>query len=369
MKVRFTEDGPSLTLVHALDRITRKMKPFYLVLLSIPITLFSALNGYAAVTVPVCYWQLLDQDRYIYRRNMDHLNWREIRKQRELDRLAGQEPKRIKLEFLRLDNPMEAAGSPAPEGVNLAAAVVRDPNGETHAISNAPEAQDLFQIPEDQNLIGRYLLGAQINLGQQDVDGDGTLESIYLCAKRLISHHKNGGRMGRVSVVFFDDAEHIPLEIGPVVNTAKYKYGGDTQRPHRSYEMMVKYLNRPLPGARVRVIAQGSQWEKTYVTDDAGRFEIMPMDDRWLESEWQQYMYVVTHHDREKKSYYVSTFPVMVYKNRPEWLSKAMGFTYWTISGSVLILLLVFGLIRRNQWQNNRLLITFENRKIKAAKP
>jgi hypothetical protein len=345
------------------------MKPLYLFLLSIPIALFSALDGYAVETLPVCYWQLLDQDRYIYRRDMDHLDWREIRKQRELDRTAGQAPKRLKLKLLGSGIPMKTTGLPAAEGTNPAVAVMRDPNGEIHEISNNLEAQDLFQIPDDRDLIGRYLIGAQINLGQQDMDGDGVLESVHLCAKRLISHRKNGGKMGRGSVVFFDDAEHMPLEIGPVINTAKFKYGGESQRPHQSYEMMVKYLNRPLPGARVRVIAQGSRWEKTYVTDDAGRFEIMPTDDRWVERKWQQYLYVVTHHDRERRCYYLSTLPVMVYKNRPEWLSKAMGFTYWTISGSVLILLLVLGLVRRNQWQDSRLLITFENRKIKAEHP
>lgn len=366
--------GPTLT-AHADHREVkgigrdRKMKPFYLFLLSINIALFSSLDGHAAETIPVCYWQLLAQERYIYRRDMDHLNWREIRQQRELDRTARQAPKRFRLKLLEPDNTIGTAGSLAPDWMHSVVAVMRDPNGEIHEISNLPEAQDLFQIPQDLDLIGRYLIGARIVLGKRDVDGDGVLESIHLCAKRLISHRKSGGKMGRVSVVFLDDAEHVPLEIGPVINTVKFKYGGDTQRPHRSYEMMVKYLNRPLPGARVRVVAQGSQWEKTYVTDDAGRFEIMPMDDRWSARKWQQYMYVVTHHDREKNGYYVSTFPVMVYKNRPEWLSKAMGFTYWTICGSALILLLVIGLVRRRHWQDNRLLITFENRKIKAGPP
>jgi hypothetical protein len=57
--------------------------------------------------------------------------------------------------------------------------------------------------------------------------------------------------------VFIDNAEYLPLEIGPVINTAENQYGGGTHRPHREYTFMVKYMNRPLAGATVRLYTIG----------------------------------------------------------------------------------------------------------------
>jgi ferredoxin len=130
----------------------------------------------------------------------------------------------------------------------------------------------MLRIPGDENLVGRYLLGAHIILENRDVDGDGQEESVHLCPKRIVAHYKNGGKRGAASVVFFYEAQHMPLEIGPVINTAKSKFGGGTQRPHRSYPMMVRYRNKPLPGATVTVMVDGSQWTKSLVTDEIGYF-------------------------------------------------------------------------------------------------
>ena len=185
-------------------------------------------------------------------------------------------------------------------------------------------------------------------------------ETVFLSAKTLINHHSTGGTTGSASVVFFDDAEKMPLEIGPVINTVLIRSGGNAQRPHTKYEMMVKYMNKPLAGARVVVHAMGSNWEKEFVTDKEGRFSITPTDDRTDSNhEWQTYLFMASHHDRTNSTYHSTTLPVIVYKNRPEWFSKSMGFTYWAIAGIAVSGLILLGLLRRREWREKRKIAHF----------
>ena len=316
-------------------------------------------------------WQLMDQERYMYPSDseMERLNGWEIRKRRDDYRTAGQSPKRFKLGGIGKEDP-GSVGSDLLATGNLfsrdwklsavTAVIVRDPDGEITPL----EARPVITIPEDFNLIGRYLLGASLVLEPQDMDHDGTLENVYLHAKYIISHYKNGGRVGRASVVFFDDEERLPLEIGPVINTAKSRFGGGMQSPHRFYDMMVKYRGEPLAHARVFVMAQGSDWQKTVVTDSAGKFTIMPTDDRVSDLGWQNYIYIATHHDKANNAYHLATLPIPIRKNRPEWRSRAMGFTYWTIAGTAMLVLTILGFAGRKRRENAHTLVVFENRAI-----
>lgn len=320
-------------------------------------------------TVPIAYWKLMDEERYIYRSDLERFDWRTIRKIRRQNMDAGKATKFLTLNALFPSDNIGDKQNLDGQYLERASILVRDPDGK---ISQRPAitAEDgSVGLPEDNKLMGRYLLGARIPLGERDVDNDGISESVFLCAKHLVVHRRHGGRMGRASVVFFDDGEKMPLEIGPAINTAKSKFGGSMQMPHETYEMMVKYQGRPLPGATVTVTTEGSQWEKTFVTDKAGKFEIMPTDDRFFQREWQNYLYTATHHDRMANTYYVATLPTVVYKNQPEWRSKAMGFAFWSIIGTGVTLLMIAGLTRRRQRRDRQALIVFENHKIQKDHP
>lgn len=315
---------------------------------------------------PICFWQLEDESRYIYRFDMDHLNWREIRHIRVQNRTANQEVKLLGLNVLGPETGLENSQGLPEDLKTVASSVLRDPNGKIFLLSEHSKENGFVKVPQDENLTGRYLLGASIFAGRRDVDNDGIAEAVYLYPKHMISHFKDGGKVGSKSAVFFDDARKMPFEIGPVLNTAEYRYGGNTQSPHREYEMQVKYRNRPLAGAKVLVIAEGSQWRRNVVTDKKGIFRIMPTDDRFILREWQKYLYVATHHDRKENTYHVATLPVVVYKNRPEWRSKAIGFAYWAIIGSALSVLMILGLIRRRDRLNRQIMVIFENHKLKG---
>lgn len=346
------------------------MKTFFLCIVPIFAGLLAFTDALAADMPPVCYWQLINEERYVFvRADMEKYDWRKIRELRHLYRTAFQETKHLELKFLRASNKNEIHPSIKPNFLDSTVIIMRDPNG---AISNLPglsNEKHHVEIPKDKNLIGRYLLGAHLPLGNCDVDGDTIFESVHLYAKHLVVHRKNGGTLGRASVVFFDDARQMPLEIGPAINTAKSRFGGGTQQPHRAYEMQVKYLNKPMPGVEVMVINMASQWEKRFVTDDRGKFEIIPPDHRSGKQDWQKYLYVATHHDRKTNAYYVATFPTYVYKNQPEWLSKTLGFTYWAIISSFVITLMILGFISRKKRQERQMLTVFENYKTQRGRP
>ena len=346
------------------------MKNFASILFCLSLLNLMLPGAYAGGRYPVCFWNVVDQERYIYPQDLEQMDWKMIRKLKHRNRMANSEKKYLTLTLL--DKRTPDGGTPLDasffsDGVvsDSSVAVVRDPNGELQLLPWEPGETGKIKLPADNDLIGRYLVGIHLVLADRDVDGDGSFESIHFCAKHLVSHRKNGGRVGSASVVFLDDAQHMPLEIGPVVNTAKSRFNGGRQVSHRSYEMMVKYNKEPLPGARVSVIALGSQWERSFVTDERGQFEVMPPDDRLVPGEWQNYLYVATHHDLSQNAFYTTTFPVVVYKNRPEWRSKAMGFIYWSIVGGGLCLMMVAGFAGRRYWRNTRKMIIFEHHRIK----
>jgi hypothetical protein len=335
--------------------------------MSIPLLLmlfpFSGI-AFAAPDLPVAYWELVNEDRYTYRFDMEKLHWREIRERRAMNKTANTEIKTSELKLLDLKRWQTQQGG-MENLIAEPACIMRDPNGAIHRLTSA-EGHVAVKIPADANLIGRYLLGAQYRFGDIDVDGDGKMETVSLSAKQIITHYRNGGKQGSASVVFIDNAEYLPLEIGPVINTAENQYGGGTHRPHREYTFMVKYMNRPLAGATVRLYTMGSHWEKAFVTDEEGEFTVTPTDDRTDDGkEYQKYLYVAYHHDQKKGTYHISSLPVIVYRNRPEWYSKAMGFTLFSIAGTAVVAGIVLGVVARSRRRENRRLVVFDQYRIK----
>jgi hypothetical protein len=313
----------------------------------------------------VLCWELLNQDIYVYRHNMEGLNWSEIRGQREIRKNARQNQKHLKLNLISFSAGQSISQSLAPAFIERAHLLLRDPDGKISRPNAKADQKDMVSIPGGDVMNGRYILSAQLNLGKIDYNQDGLEETVILYAKQFVVHHHQDLSLGSRPDVFFNDANKVAFEIGPVVNNAKNKYGGDWQRPHREYEMMVKYKGMPLSGAKVLVFVEGGGWQGRFTTDTDGVFTIMPTDDRLSDKEWQKYIYVAEHFDAGDGSYHVATFPVIVNKNRAEWRSKALGFIFWTITGSALILLLVAGLSWRKRRQDRKSLVVFESFRIK----
>ena len=319
--------------------------------------------------IPVYFFQIEDQWRYVYPSDMETLNWREIRERRELYKTAREDMKQFHIEMTEAGTNADIFNISAEAFLKTASLFMRDPNGDIRPLSLSSEKTPYIGIPDGEELNGRYLLGAHLNLGEQDMDGDGTPESVATSAKYLTYHRKEGGKVGSASVVFIDDPARMPLEIGPKVNTAKSRYGGSMQSAHREYEMMVKYQGKPVSGVPVTVLSIESRWKKSFVTDADGIFKIMPTDDRSVAADFQNYLFTATHHDREKRKYHIATFPVTVYKNRPEWRTKTVGFIYWAILGTGMTILTVFGFIIRKKRRYSRQLAVFENHRIKDERP
>jgi hypothetical protein len=321
-------------------------------------------NCHAAEDFPVCYWRLIDEGAYIYRHNMDHMNWREIREQRERNRTANERPKLLDLHRFDFRTPFEDRPGPSNPPMERAVLFIRDPDGRVSRMEGLPLENGKVRAPDDESLNGRYLLGGYFDLGEMDVDGDGRMEKVRATAKHFITHYKDGGRRGGNPAFFFDE-EDMPFEIGPAISPAQSQMGGGIQSPHKRYDMLVRYRGRPLPGATVTVLIEGGGWQKDFTTDADGQFEIAPPDDRTLDREWQKLLYVATYHDREENTFNIATLPMVVLQNRPEWRSQAAGFAYWTIIAAVGCVLLIPGMSRRGRNLREKEMLGFRNYRIK----
>jgi hypothetical protein len=322
---------------------------------------------YAVEDFPVFYWQMLNEGIYVYRYDMDNLNWREIRKERDLRRTAHEKPKLLELHYSRFQSPFAGPGERAGSLMDSGTILVRDPDGKVKRLMRAEAENGIVSIPEELKLNGRYLLGGHFYLGKCDVDGVGRLEAVHVYAKHIVTHYKADGRAGACSEVFFNDPENMALEIGPVVSYSRTRMAGGAQMPHNPYEMTVLYRNRPLPGVLITVKAEGSGWQRTFLTDNKGQFRIIPFDDRSGEHHWQKFFYMATYHDLAQEAFHIATLPVIVYRNRPEWTSQVAGFTAWIIIGSVGCILLIFACARRRKRLQEHALLSFEDYRIKEG--
>ncbi len=332
-------------------------------------------HSLADTRFPVYFFQIENQEHYIYPSELESMNWREIRDRKKTYRAAREEIKKFsvktlesetlqfpELQFKKTHEIFTLSEDDFLTGSDI---FIRDTNGRIYpGNADITDTGTHISIPEDINLAGRYLLGAHLSSKEQDIVMDNTPEEVHISLKYLVPHYKNGGNVGSTSVVFFDDPDLMPLEIGPVINTAKSRYGGGTQTVHREYKMMVKFNAKPLASAKVTVMSIESGWSKSFVTDSRGIIEIMPTDDRSGSKDFQNYLYIATHHDTDKDQYYITTFPVTINKNRPEWRSKTTGFIFWSITGTAMILLTIAGYWIRKRQRQNRKLAVYEKQTI-----
>ncbi len=353
-----------------------KMSRLLLLTAFLPALLWPS-GGQPAEDLPICYWQLVDEDSYVYGRNYGYrysilqLDWFEIRKRRVLYRTASEEPKLLELRFtswreLFKETVAGEVGKSVVSSTEPGIILVRDPDGGLSRSSSLPGEAVKVSVPSDGLLNGRYLLGAHFNLGEFDTDGDGSTETVHAYPKHLVVHVKGEGRTGTNPDVLFGDGKEMPLEIAPAVSSAQSKHGGGTQTPHNLYEMLVLYGGRPLAGARVSVVVEDSGWQRVLEADHAGKIRIMPFDDRSGERDWQKYLFVSTHHDRAQRAFHVATLPIVVYRNRPEWRSQAAGFGFWTVVGGTGCAILIPGIVRHRRRRQRQALVRFEDYRVKG---
>jgi len=314
----------------------------YLVLIFMFSMVTSGVSQNPIEKFPIYYFKLKNEKSYIYNYDIEKLDWKEIRKQRAENKKARVLPQELSIAALKRDK--DNIARPVKDCGKLNVQVLTcDPSGKI-VFSESFNKEGYISVPEDMNLTGRYILGAQLKF----TDNKSKKKTVY-CMKYIVSHWKDGGVPGKVSPVFFTDSKKLPLEIGPVVNTGKSKFGRTNQRVHRTYKMALKFMGKPLAGETVQVYSPESGWEKNFITDKNGKFEVTPTDDRFIKKDWQRYFYMSSYNNKKNNTRYVASLPVVVYKNRPEWRSQSMAFIFWSISGTAISVLVIVEMLRRKR--------------------
>lgn len=308
------------------------------------------------------YWQLQQEGLHVYRFDMDEgLNWRQIREERELRRSVQEQAKHLVLLRGLLNDPFGAEGSGDDVAFPPGTVVVRDPDGVGTTTATTSAMQEIV-LPDDLGLNGRYLVGGHFVLDSGKEEGG--KQSIHLYPKLMVGHYKGDGRPGSTPAFFVDDPA-IALEIGSARSPAMYRMGGGFQRPHEQSDMEVRYLGRPLAGATVEAIAEGSGWRRSYCTDGSGRFTVTPFDDRSGHRHYEKLLYVVRFEDPQTHALHVATLPMIIFRNRPEWTSHVAGYALWGGLGIGGTMLLVGGAMLRKRRQQRLNLVRFDQCRVK----
>ena len=305
-------------------------------------------------------WVLENEPLYVYRYNLDNLNWRQIREERSQRRDIQETPKHLRL----LQN--GGSGSLSPKSgenrsIPAGTVLIKDPDGKTQTVALSPSSSELV-LPENQELNGRYLVGAHFRVSQTNTGG--TSQDIHLYPKTVVGHYRSGGRPGSFPAFFFDDP-HIALEIGSARNPARYRMGGSYQRPHETYDMEVRFKGSPLANTSVEVYAQGSKWHRAYQTDVSGQFQVTPFDDRSQDLHYEKLLYVVQFEDVETQDLHVATLPMIIFRNRPEWTSHLWGYGFWAIAALLGTALIVAASLFRHHRRRAQALVCFEQCRVK----
>nr|WP_320012538.1 hypothetical protein [uncultured Desulfobulbus sp.] len=322
--------------------------------------LFLASPLWAEQAPHIWSWVLENEPLYVYRYNLDNLNWRQIREERSQRSEIQEKPKHLILlqnGATELLSPKSGENRPIPAGTVL----IKDPDGKTQTVALSPSSSELV-LPENQELNGRYLVGAHFSVSQTNTGG--TSQDIHLYPKTIVGHYKSGGRPGSFPAFFFDDPR-IALEIGSARNPARYRMGGSYQRPHETYDMEVRFKGSPLANTSVEVYAQGSKWHRAYQTDASGQFQVTPFDDRSQDLHYEKLLYVVQFEDAKTQDLHVATLPMIIFRNRPEWTSHLWGYSFWAIAGLLGTALIVVASLFRHQRRRAQALVCFEQCRVK----
>lgn len=308
----------------------------------------------ALTSEPLLWWELRQPGRYINGYNDPQRNIWEVRNEAELLRRRLGLPKHLVLRSGRFP------GDEGPLGDDLfarqARAWLKQPDGNlTEVPLLSRDGAVEVEVPEADAPDGIYLLGARATPGRRDVDGDGVLEEIYLYGTFVVRHMRESLSHGG-EIETFMHAPDMPLEIGPV---RAGRFSGIIQISHRSYDMAVFYRGRPLPGAEVVILTERG-WHRSVRTDARGRFVAVPQESRGAGRNWETYLYLVRHHDRQRGEYHMATMPMLVDPPWPEWSYYTTSFTLWSFAGTAFAALLAGILIARHRRRQKLRLARFE---------
>nr|MBL0716692.1 hypothetical protein [Desulfobacterales bacterium] len=292
-------------------------------------------------------------------------NWKDIRQSRLRQQIARGEPEILFLHWgsIPFRNSIRKNKDRLNQKtiLNRAEVWVRDADGRIlQADFSHGKESPCLTVVKDVELNGLYLVGANLDIGEMDIDSDGVTEMIRLSAKRYIYHSKTGGRQGNRPAALFNDPAKFPLEIG--CSDSWFRYAN--QRAYREYEMKVIYDGKPLTDTQVNIFSQ-SGWQKTVTTDAGGKFLITPFG-RMEKDGREKYLYAAACHDLLKGEYHYATL-VMNVSTYSEWRSKSSGFMLWTILGTgLLVIIIIVGIYRKKKHARDAI-TQFENQRIKKG--
>ncbi len=210
-------------------------------------------------------------------------------------------------------------------------------------------------IPQGSDLNGFYLISSSIKAGIRDVDDDGIGEQLLIYPKNIIGHWHLGASMDTDQTLFLNTPE-IALEIAP---SRASQYIGTIQIANRSYGMEVIYRGEPVANAQVTVLTENG-WKKSLVTDENGRFKIIPPEGQG----WETYLYVAAYLDRDRNEYHIATLPMLIDPPWPEWRSWHGVLIFWSIASLVFLLVLIAVSYFIKSRRKKALFACFKNRKI-----
>ena len=311
-------------------------------------------TGHALTSEPLLWWELCQPGRYINGYNDPQRDIWEVRNEAQLLRQRLGLPKHL---VLRCG--LFPGGDRAIDDENLAVqarAWLKQPDGSLAEIPLTARAGTVeVTVPEADAPEGLYLLGSRYAPGRTDIDGDGVEEEVYLYGTFLLRHVRESLSHGGERQTFMH-VPGIPLEIGTV---QAGRYSGIIQISHRPSEMAVYYRGQPLADAEVTILTERG-WHKSVRTNAQGLFVAVPHESRGTERNWETYLYVVRHHDRQRSEYHCATIPMLVDPPWPEWSYYMTSFVLWSFAGTAFAMCLAGVLIMRYRRRNKLRMARFE---------
>ena len=302
---------------------------------------FAPGTGHALTSEPLLWWELRQPGHYINGYNDPQRSIWEVRNEAELLRQRLGLPKQLVLRCGLFPGDNQTTG--ATDLARQAQTWLKRPDGSLSKIPLTAHSETVeVAVPEEDAPEGLYLLGSRYAAGRHDIDGDGLVEDVYLYGTFLLRHVRESLSHGGERQTFMH-LPAMPLEIGPV---RAGRYSGIIQISHRPYEMAVYYRGQPLADAEVVMLTERG-WHKSVRTDAKGCFVAVPHESRGTGRDWETYLYVVRHHDRQRNEYHCATIPMLVDPPWPEWSYYMTSFVLWSFAGTAFAALLTGVLIVR----------------------
>ena len=309
----------------------------------------------------VAWWKLQNAGNYINKYHDPKKDVEQVRRERNMLLTALGMPKRLCLQWSTIANLDSVEGTYRHAGVpeNITTWIKAPDGTMVSAESIQTDHDQCCSVPSGPDQNGLYLMASCIDAGESYRDTNGRSERTYFFPKAIVGHCRVGSTMKTDQSLALNISE-IALEIVP---SRASRYIGTIQVGLRNYDMTVLFRGEPLSGATVTVFTEHG-WQKSLITNKRGHFEIMPLEGRGVGRDWEVYLYVVSHYDRETGEHYVATLPMLVDPPWPEWRSWHGALIFWTIGGVGFLLIVVIVTCFVNLRQSRAVLRRFEEHTI-----